>query len=126
MTAPQNRYRARHRAPLTPLRHTKRATEPEDQPDPELVSYLAALAPNDDHKAAEITGRFATTQTLSLRMSALDLEHLRRLADARGLAPAELAAEWVRERLATEDTNTGPLPQSDAEPYGHLGRHRSL
>ena len=45
-----------------------------------------------------------------LRLPALRMEQLRRLAAARGVSPGALAVDWVLERLDQEDTETGPLP----------------
>jgi hypothetical protein len=74
--------------------------------DPELDSYLAALAPD----TAEVTGRFGSAQVFVLRLPALRIEQLRRLAADRGVSPGALAVDWVLERLDQEDTETGPLP----------------
>ena len=46
----------------------------------------------------------------SLRLPALRMEQLRRLAASRGVSPGALAVDWVLERLDQEDTETGPLP----------------
>ena len=46
----------------------------------------------------------------ALRLPALRIEQLRRLAEARGVSPGALAVDWVLERLDQEDTVTGPLP----------------
>ena len=83
--------------------------EPELPPhDPELDSYLAALAP--EAVAGPATGRFGSAQVFSLRLPALRMEQLRRLAASRGVSPGSLAVDWVLERLDQEDTETGPLP----------------
>ena len=78
--------------------------------DPELDSYLAALAAESAPGATELTGRFGTAQVFALRLPALRIEQLRRLAESRGVSPGALAVDWVLERLDQEDTETGPLP----------------
>lgn len=96
---------ARHRIPSQ--RH--RGVESEAPPhDPELDTYLAALAP--DASAGPATGRFGSAQVFPLRLPALRMEQLRRLAAAHGVSPGALAVDWVLERLDQEDTETGPLP----------------
>ena len=44
-----------------------------------------------------------------LRLPALRLEQLRRIAEERGVSPGSLAVDWVIERLDREDTPTGPM-----------------
>ena len=81
--------------------------------DAELDSYLAALAPESAPGATELTGRFGSAQVFALRLPALRIEQLRRLAEARGVSPGALAVDWVLERLDREDlddADTGPLP----------------
>jgi hypothetical protein len=96
----------RHRVPAQ-----RRAAEPELPPhDPELDSYLAALAPERVPGATERTGRFGSAQVFALRLPAHRIEQLRRLAADRGVSPGALAVDWVLERLDQEDTATGPLP----------------
>ena len=88
--------------------------------DSELDSYLAALAPESAPGATELTGRFGSAQVFALRLPALRIEQLRRLAEARGVSPGALAVDWVLERLDREDrdeddADTGPLPVVDRE-----------
>jgi hypothetical protein len=101
-----DRPRARHRPPA-PVR-----TGPEDDPlpDPDLDSYLAALTGAGEEHSTELTGRFGHAQVFQLRLPALRIEQLRRLAKERGVSPGALAVDWVIERLDHEDTPTGPLP----------------
>ncbi len=87
----------------------RRDTEPAE-PDRELDSYLAALSGAGDEHSTELTGRFGTAQVFQLRLPALRIEQLRRIAADRGVSPGALAVEWVIERLDREDTPTGPLP----------------
>ena len=104
---PRDGRRARHRVP------TQRQHGPDTEPaphDPELDSYLAALSPGNVPGATELTGRFGSAQVFALRLPALRIEQLRRLAEARGVSPGALAVDWVLERLDQEDTVTGPLP----------------
>jgi hypothetical protein len=102
---PPDRPRSRHRAPAPP----RRAPEP-PEPDRELDSYLAALSGAGDEHSTELTGRFGSAQVFQLRLPALRIEQLRRIADDRGVSPGALAVEWVIDRLDREDTPTGPLP----------------
>ena len=106
MASPDGR-RSRHRGP----EQRSAPTAPELPPhDPELDSYLAALAPGNAPGATELTGRFGSAQVFALRLPALRIEQLRRLAADRGVSPGALAVDWVLERLDQEDTETGPLP----------------
>ncbi len=99
--------------------------------DPELDSYLAALAPQSDPDATELTGRFGSAQVFQLRLPALRIEQLRRIAEERGVSPGSLAVDWVIDRLDREDTPTGPIAVvEEAErkrrgPLGRLGRRPS-
>lgn len=113
MAPPRDRKRSRHRAPEQ-QRPVPAPAEELAPHDPELESYLAALAP-DAAAATELTGRFGS-QVLQIRLPALRVEQLRRLAEERGLAPGALAAEWLVERLDREDTPTGPLPVVEDDP----------
>lgn len=115
---PPDRSRSRHRAPA-PVR---RETGPEPpEPDRELDSYLAALSGANDEHSTELTGRFGSAQVFQLRLPALRIEQLRRLAAERGVSPGALAVDWVVERLDREDTPTGPLPVvEDEQPKRRL------
>jgi hypothetical protein len=105
MSQPAERPRSRHRAPASP----RRGPEP-PEPDRELDSYLAALSGAGEEHSTELTGRFGTAQVFQLRLPALRIEQLRRIAGDRGVSPGALAVDWVIERLDREDTPTGPLP----------------
>lgn len=105
MGTASERRQSKHRAAAT------RAAPDEEVEDVELDSYLAALAPEPG--ATETTGRFGTAQVFQLRLPALRIEQLRRLAEERGVSPAALAVDWVIDRLDREDTPTGPLPAVD-------------
>jgi hypothetical protein len=105
MPQPAERPRSRHRAPAAP----RRGPEP-PEPDRELDSYLAALSGAGEEHSTELTGRFGTAQVFQLRLPALRIEQLRRIAGDRGVSPGALAVDWVIERLDREDTPTGPLP----------------
>src|SRR5690348_5346943 len=104
---PRDGQRGRHRipAPRQPADGPAPAA-----PDADLDSYLAALAPDRLPGATELTGRFGSAQVFALRLPALRIEQLRRLAITRGVSPGALAVDWVLERLDQEDTVTGPLP----------------
>ncbi len=115
---PPDRARTRHRAPAPP----RRGPEPESpEPDRELDSYLAALSGAGDEHPTELTGRFGSAQVFQLRLPALRIEQLRRIASDRGVSPGALAVDWVIERLDREDTPTGPLPVvEDDQPRRRL------
>ncbi|WP_181780036.1 hypothetical protein [Pseudonocardia pini] len=91
------RRAAKHGAPR------RAAPEPElAQHDPELDSYLAALAPDPG-----ATGSLG--QTIAVRLPGVHAEELRRIAGERGLSAAGLAATWLVERISAEEPPTGPL-----------------
>jgi hypothetical protein len=120
MPPPAERPRSRHRA-QEPLRR------PDDEvvPDQELDSYLAAISGAADEHPTELTGRFGQAQVFQLRLPALRIEQLRRIAADRGVSPGALAVEWVIERLNREDTPTGPQPViTDDDQPKRLGLRR--
>ena len=104
---PRDGRHARHRIPAQRPAPADQELPPHD---PELDSYLAALARESAPGATELTGRFGSAQVFTLRLPALRIEQLRRLAASRGVSPGALAVDWVLERLDQEDTETGPLP----------------
>jgi hypothetical protein len=123
MPPPAERPRARHRAPDADRRgpdrrggQDRRGPDEEPVADPDLDSYLAALAGTNDEHPTELTGRFGHAQVFQLRLPALRIEQLRRIAKDRGVSPGALAVDWVVERLDHEDTPTGPLPVVEDEP----------
>ncbi|WP_344424130.1 hypothetical protein [Pseudonocardia ailaonensis] len=103
MPAFRERRPSRHGAPA------KRAEAELEQHDPELDSYLAALAPEAE------TGKFGSAQVLQVRLPALRIEQLRQVAEERGTSAAALATDWIVERLENEDAPTGPLPVTARE-----------
>lgn len=117
--------RSRHRAP---------APRPEDDArmdaalagDGDLDSYLAALSAADAEHPTELTGRFGSAQVFQLRLPALRIEQLRRMAEERGVSPGALVVDWVIDRLDRESAAaspaTGPMPLELDEPT----RKRSL
>ena len=116
--SPSPQPRPRHRSPS---RQAPAAGDPAPDSnldeDTGLDSYLAALAPKSGADDTELTGRFGHSQVFQLRLPALRIEQLRRIARERGVSPGALAVEWVVERLDREDTPTGPLPLvGDDEP----------
>ncbi|HZG89825.1 MAG TPA: hypothetical protein VEZ42_06375 [Pseudonocardia sp.] len=121
MAASRERPTPRHRSAPAP-----RSAPEVTQEDPELDSYLAALAAPDE--GIESTGRFGNAQVFQLRLPALRIEQLRRLAAERNVSPGALAVDWVIDRLDREDTPTGPLAVvAEAErrrfgPLRKLGR----
>jgi len=95
-----------------PSRHgaSSRKARPElEQHDPELDSYLAALAPQED------TGRFGSAEVFQIRLPALRVDQLRQVAEERGTSSSALVTDWVLERLAQEDAPTGPIPVTARE-----------
>ncbi|GAA3073593.1 hypothetical protein GCM10010464_42100 [Pseudonocardia yunnanensis] len=125
MPPPRDRSRSRHRAPA-PTGRNPAAKQPDDPvvEDGELSSYLAALS-GDGQGPTELTGRFGSAQVFQLRLPALRIEQLRRIAADRGVSPGALAVDWVIERLNREDTATGPLPVvTDADEDGGEERPR--
>lgn len=111
--------RSRHRSPAAPPSRPVPDTHVDGvlEEDTHLDSYLAALAPGGEEHPTELTGRFGSAQVFQLRLPALRIEQLRRIAQERGVSPGALAVDWVIERLDREDTPTGPLPQiEDDEP----------
>ncbi|MCW0215888.1 MAG: hypothetical protein OJJ54_21255 [Pseudonocardia sp.] len=113
----ERRQQSRHGAPAGRDRPASPPEAPADlEPhDPELDSYLAALAPSAEPGASELTGRFGSAQVFQIRLPALRIEQLRHVAADRGTSPAALVVDWVIERLEQEDTPTGPLPINAAE-----------
>ena len=102
---------------------TRRRQSDPDEHDPELDSYLAALAA----PPAEPVGGPGPAQVLRLRVPTPRIEQLRRVAEERGVSPAALAVEWVVEQLDREDAPTGPLSvvagvESDTSPLPRLRR----
>ncbi|MHA6626729.1 hypothetical protein ACU61A_14935 [Pseudonocardia sichuanensis] len=96
--------------------------------DRELDSYLAALSGGGEEHPTELTGRFGSAQVFQLRLPALRIEQLRRIASDRGVSPGALAVDWVIERLDREDTPTGPLPvvEDEEEQPKRRGLRRAL
>ncbi|WP_219413337.1 hypothetical protein [Pseudonocardia nigra] len=113
MAPSRDRSRSRHRAPAS----AQGAPDDPADVDRDLDSYLAALS-RDDGAATELTGRFGSAQVFQLRLPALRIEQLRRIAAERGVSPGALAVDWVVERLDREDAPTGPLPvvEDDENP----------
>ncbi|MCO1657222.1 hypothetical protein [Pseudonocardia humida] len=102
----------RHRSVPAPRTAPGRRADPRDDAvaapaDVELDSYLAALAPTTDDPS--LTGGFGHAQVFQLRLPALRIEQLRRIAQERGVSPGALAVDWVIDRLDREDTPTGPF-----------------
>ncbi len=112
---------------MSPDRRSRHRPPEPDGEDPELDSYLAALAPGTDEHVTELTGRFGSAQVFQLRLPALRIEQLRRIAQERGVSPGALAVDWVIERLDQEDTPTGPLSvvaEAEKRRRGPLSRLR--
>jgi hypothetical protein len=125
MSASRERPTPRHRsapAPRSAPGGDRRGAPTEE--DPELDSYLAALTAPED--GIETTGRFGSAQVFQLRLPALRIEQLRRLATERGVSPGALAVDWVIDRLDKEDTPTGPLAVVEEAERRRFGPLRKL
>jgi hypothetical protein len=101
--------RSRHRAPA-PRPEADAHADAALGGDGDLDSYLAALTSTDQEQPTELTGRFGSAQVFQLRLPALRIEQLRRIANERGVSPGALVVDWVIDRLDREDTPTGPMP----------------
>lgn len=123
MFPPAERPRHRHRAPEQARRGPAAPPAPAVE-DPELDSYLAALSGTGEEHSTELTGRFGHAQVFQLRLPALRIEQLRRIAAERGVSPGALAVDWVIDRLDREDTPTGPLPVIDDDQPKRRGLRR--
>lgn len=117
--------RSRHRAPAARPEADARM-DAALASDGDLDSYLAALSTDDVEHPTELTGRFGSAQVFQLRLPALRIEQLRRMAEERGVSPGALAVDWVIDRLDREADEaspaTGPMPLELDEPT----RKRSL
>jgi len=80
------------------------ATElPDEEPDHELESYLAALSPTpSDPETTDPGKRFGKAQVYQVRMPEEADERLRNLAIERGTSPLALLQDWVLQRLEWE------------------------
>jgi hypothetical protein len=124
--APRSRQGARHRTVPQPRPGRGAPSEPgllDAEPDVELDSYLAALAPAAED--ASLTGRF-NAQVFQLRLPALRIEQLRRIAEERGVSAGALAVDWVIDRLDREDTPTGPFAVVEEAERRRRGPLRKL
>jgi hypothetical protein len=123
--APRSRQGARHRNLPQPRsgRGDGGAGLLDAEPDVELDSYLAALAPAAEDPS--LTGRF-NAQVFQLRLPALRIEQLRRIAEERGVSPGALAVDWVIDRLDREDTPTGPFAVVEEAERRRRGPLRKL
>lgn len=83
-------------------RGQEQASGAEGEPDHELESYLAALAPETDAETTDTGRRFGDAQVYQLRLNLVAADQLKQLARDRGTAPLSLIQEWVLERLRHE------------------------
>ena len=84
--------------------------------DGDLDTYLAALSAADDEHPTELTGRFGSAQVFQLRLPALRIEQLRRVAAERGVSPGALAVDWVIDRLDRESSDADAPPATSPVP----------
>jgi hypothetical protein len=89
------------------------------EPDHELESYLAALAPEENVESTGSGRRFGGSQVYQLRLPLMANERLRELAVKQGTSPAALARDWVMQHLAEADqapSNQAPVwPGQDTQ-----------
>ncbi len=92
------------------------------EPDHELESYLAALAPETDPETTDTGRRFGEAQVYQLRLNLIAADQLKQLAGERNTSPLTRALEWIRERLRweSERAENERLPRS--RPPGPPGR----
>lgn len=128
----QNRYRVR-----VALGRIKTGRRQQDQrgksanqqqanePDHELDSYLAALAPKDDLETTGTGRGFGGAEVHQLRLPLMANEQLKELAARQGTSPGALARDWVMQHLsqaaepepAVPEPPRGPMHgQPDATP----------
>ncbi|MBE9374834.1 hypothetical protein IQ251_10295 [Saccharopolyspora sp. HNM0983] len=88
-------------------------TEPAE-PDHELESYLAALAPEESVETTGSGRRFGNSDVYQLRLPLMANERLKELAAKQGTSPAALARDWVLQHLSEEPD---PAPAG----YGSAG-----
>ena len=102
-----NRYRVRVALGRTKNGRPQRAGgagQPEAaEPDKELDSYLAALAPEGDVETTGSGRRFGSSQVYQLRLPLMANERLKELAARQGTSPAALARDWVMQHLAPDN-----------------------
>jgi hypothetical protein len=91
------------------------AAEPAE-PDRELESYLAALAPEESVETTGSGRRFGNSQVYQLRLPLMANERLKELAAKQGTSPAALARDWVLQHLAENDESQPEQPQPQSQP----------
>lgn len=90
-------------------------TEPAE-PDHELESYLAALAPEENVETTGSGRRFGNSDVYQLRLPLIANERLKELAAKQGTSPAALARDWVLQHLSEEpDPVSTGYGSSDAQ-----------
>ena len=94
--------------------------------DGDLDSYLAALSTADAEHPTELIGRFGSAQVFQLRLPALRIEQLRRIAAERGVSPGALAVDWVIDRLDRESAEAEPPAAAEPIAIDEPARKRSL
>ena len=86
------------------------AADPEEaQPDQELESYLAALAPEEDVHTTGSGRGFGASEVHQLRLPLMANERLKEIAAQQGLSPAALAKNWIMQHLSM-DPEPNPAP----------------
>ncbi|MGH4020267.1 MAG: hypothetical protein ACRDT0_13740 [Pseudonocardiaceae bacterium] len=96
---PRPAVNGRHR---TPGRQDPEQLGADLAPDPELETYLAALAPVRDPELTDPGRGFGSAQVHQLRLPAGADERVQRLAQRHGTSPVALIQQWVLQRLELE------------------------
>ncbi|MEU6127564.1 hypothetical protein ABZ805_00170 [Saccharopolyspora sp. NPDC047091] len=91
-----------------------------NEPDHELDSYLAALAPKEDLETTGSGRGFGGAEVYQLRLPLMANEKLKELAARQGTSPGALARDWVMQHLSqSEEPAPEPpraAPQQEATP----------
>lgn len=87
------------------------------EPDHELESYLAALAPEESVETTGSGRRFGNSDVYQLRLPLIANERLKELAAKQGTSPAALARDWVLQHLS-EEPDPAPAGYGPLEPQG--------
>jgi hypothetical protein len=104
-----------------PSRHRAADNRQADAAPAHELALFPATSPDadtfDSGATAELTGKLRATQVFQLRLPALRIEQLRRLAESRGVAPTALVANWVLERLDEAEPGVlAPAPRRELNP----------
>lgn len=87
-----------------------------NEPDHELDSYLAALAPKEDLETTGSGRGFGGAEVYQLRLPLMANEKLKELAARQGTSPGALARDWVMQHLSQSDEPAPEPPHGVARP----------